>query len=605
MSAAPNQTPPATLVDPAVLRFFPDAEPQAHRITALKGRLRAWNVCLGEVAKAFESLANLDREAEKIYANLAKVFVADDKEVAGSAAHLGKAREVLGHLALEQRDYAKSLQRTANLFSSIKDSQLSYSKSLASSIDKAWEKIDKSRVATVAAIRKFEYDKDRLPDNTDPWLVDQILRNAITRGVTAENEFQKEMNALLAKLRETETQLVASLSKAFTEHSVHRKTHSTNLLIPYSNLSQFLTQLPPSAPFDTFNVKHDVLTPKCLTTERKVPEFPFTLPKSRVLKQGLLARPGGFFKSWKDGWGVITDRGYFHLFEHSRGNMVTRAIGWTEGPKYETMDKPETVLSVKLRRPGVEIGIPIPAELLASSGGSLNASATQRIVKNTEEHAFELTVSPEMGSEGKHLLRCETEEEMVDWITAVRRMLDQSGRAVNVTSMVANLSVAAAGGLESRSNGSSGQSSPVRTSPVQSRPATPPSEPASRAPPMEPSRSPSTVRAAQPPAQSVSPAPQPALQPPPAQRNEARSETADLLGGFDDAVGPEAPSPTSTSNPWNASRNVFGELNDDFFATDSFAGQTESAQGSGSNFEEVKPAAQPPSAGNNDWARFE
>ncbi|KAI9006425.1 hypothetical protein DFJ74DRAFT_690757 [Hyaloraphidium curvatum] len=553
--AATENVEKKSLIPPALLRFYPYAEDQAIRIVAMKGRLRAWNVCVTEVAKAFEQLAMLEKEIGMVYTNLATVLVPDEKEIAGSSA-LARARDAASRIATEYGEFQSAIANSARQLASLRDAQISMSKSWASTCDRAFLAVEKSRIATANAVFVFERAKDRLPTGMDQWLVDQVLRNAITKGVAAENQYQGEMAELGQRMVDTEAKLVGDLQKVFNEHHAWMKTHSSNVLLHYGTLGSFLGTLTPLAAFEVFNKRHDVANSPAWNTARTIPDFPFTIPTSKVIKEGFVGRPGGFWGKGKDSWAVISDKGFFHVFDHARPNLVTRAIGWAETKKFETMDKPDAVISIKLRRPKVDIGIPMPAELLAASGNA-TAALDKQLKQQGEDHAFEITVrggsdsEEATGPETKYTFKAETEEQMVDWMVAIKKVLDQSARPRLFDSsspsslMVPGSGAASAAGTASTSAVSSANGSPR-----------------------------SAGSANRIPAESLPGSP------------NGKVDIDEVFGSIAGPTRSNMDSPTSSANPWQTKPpNLFeDELTDDFFGdSPSFGG------GATSNFEEVVP----------------
>lgn len=601
-----------TLIPAEIRRFFGYSEQQAERTVAMKGRLRAFNVCMTEVAKAFDQLAALESQIGQVYSNLSTVFVTDANEVAAQLSTMNKVREAASNIATEQTEFTRFLSRAAAQLGSLRDGQVSFSKSWAASCDKAFGNVEKTRVAVVNAVRQFEIAKHSLAPGTDPWLIgrhlfravvqplasdlpdisspsfwlrqiDQVLRNAVNRAITSENTYQKEMSDLALKLSETEHKLIASLQKIFGDHHQLIKLHYNNVLLHYGNVGKFISSLDPAQPFEAYNQKHDVHNSIAWNTTRTLSEFPFTMPSSKVIKEGYLMRPGGGFwkSSYQDAWGVISDKGFLHVFPHSRSNIVTRAIGWAETKKFETMEQPnEAALSILLRRPRVAVGIPIPSELYASSGGGgITETLAKQIQRQGEEHLFEITVSGGPGDgdpspEGKHVFKCETEEEMVDWITAIKRALEfvpgQQGRKMDSPVLGSVVGSVAASAVASRVASSTG--SPERSTAAGSQVP-------SRTSPLKITNN---------------------------NNNDTSDPSDDLLGSLQDIPVLKAESPVSSGNPWNAfppppssstnqsqSTNLFQteELDDDFFS-DSFAGNNNN--GSSSLDGVLTPLAPPP-----------
>ncbi|KXS20185.1 hypothetical protein M427DRAFT_404025 [Gonapodya prolifera JEL478] len=279
----------------------------------------------------------------------------------------------------------------------------------------------------------------------DPFLSGQVVSNVISAMIETENEYRKGTADLFVQAAETDRKLVEDLHKIWKEHGTSLQNFHQTMIQITLKFTSFVDQMKTSSPFSEFSRRHDVVASEVFATAITVENFGFEVEHTAIVKEGLLFKQGGFFRnSWKPAWGVLTQSGYFHLFQHSetKGFFSSKPTD-SKDIFYRRMTKPETLITVQLRKPRVFVDLPGMTQSASnvstsksgpvfeiveiSSSKSLLGGSSSSIPDVGDDKAGTAPLSAvSSGTETRYLLKTNKEEEMVDWVVALRRALEES-----------------------------------------------------------------------------------------------------------------------------------------------------------------------------------
>ncbi|KAJ3340026.1 hypothetical protein HDU93_007575 [Gonapodya sp. JEL0774] len=408
--------PPVTVVEkpfvnPKFLLYWPNSSEQARRALIVQERFRIWGTILEEVVTSLTTIQEAETRLGKEYARLASVFTPTVDEIAGTESNINAVALTLSEYSAQYQIIVKVEDESLKKIKLLRDRVMNDGKKFKKAYDKLYAPADKARVETLDAISKYESAQSkraasRFMTSADPFLSSQVLSNVIRGMVDIENEYRKGTAELFVQAAESDRRLVEDLCNAWREHASCVRAFHQAMTQQTIVFTTFLDQMKSSSPFSEFSRRHDIVASEKFAVPLSVDTFSYEVEHPGVVKEGLVFRQGGFFRnSWKPVWAVLT------------------------------LTKPETLVSIQLRKPRVFVDLPGVTQSAANMNGPIfeivEISGSKSLLGGSSsslpEAADDKTATAmSSGTETRYLLKTNREDEMVDWVVALRRALEET-----------------------------------------------------------------------------------------------------------------------------------------------------------------------------------
>ncbi|KAJ3351377.1 hypothetical protein GGF32_004305 [Allomyces javanicus] len=415
--------------------LWPYAKEQNERLYAVVERLSKQRKLLEDCVDFFKVIETIEATAARDYRKALKIFgVVDppkgptfDPNVVGQG--VGDLFVGVTVISDQHLSIAKAVRDTIikHLDTIASTSNRSF-KELRSEIEKECQNVQKSRNETLSAIathlKAYQLVNVRhgsSGDLVDPWLTEKALHIQLQEMVAKENRFQDRILILVEQGRQAEQQCLGSLKAVLNEFLELKRDATSQLRDQVIRLQQLVVAYDQSEPFTIFARDVAQVPSPLWTTTHAASEFGerINVPHvTGVVRQGVLHRLGTIRKStWKPSWFVLTEAGFLHCFEDksvpfdpcldadvAKGGRPTSAAAAVRASK--------VLFSVCLRQARTSV---------------------QYLADRAFEYCFEITVQPprETGlfafgknKETKYLIKASTEEDMVDWLCAIKKQIE-------------------------------------------------------------------------------------------------------------------------------------------------------------------------------------
>ncbi|ORZ35012.1 hypothetical protein BCR44DRAFT_1513482 [Catenaria anguillulae PL171] len=421
--------------------LWPHARDQSSKLFALLDRMRDVKHLIEDTADFFKAIESVEATAAKEYRKALKCFrhlpspdngppTFDESTtgpgVTGAIASVYAIGEQHATIAKHIHDNAlKSIDFIlACHHKRVKD--------IKATIEKESTAISKSRAETLSAISTHvkthtlaSSRRSTSGDLMDPWLTEMALQIQLFDNVTRENAYQAAMLTVIGAAKDTESQALTDLRQVLTDHLDTRTTQADSLRDTLSALHATVARFDTQRAFVMYAQSMHLAGSPVWHEPRSVQAFPYRIEEAEgaqaIVMQGVLSRLGTIRKSkWKPSWFVLTELGFLHCFEEKHppfAPMDARAGGGQEAKSTASFGAapkmPKILFSVCLR----------------------DGRALANYLPNEPEHSFEIVTQPPTKDSGlftigkkkeaKYMIKADTEESMVDWVCAIRRIIGQ------------------------------------------------------------------------------------------------------------------------------------------------------------------------------------
>ncbi|KAJ1735544.1 hypothetical protein LPJ61_000491 [Coemansia biformis] len=312
-------------------------------------RLEAWLRVVENYREYFQSMAAAELDLATVYARIgdilkvpvhegALLLPVDGNGIQGVTARLKSLQQLMveNHCAISRAAKHNSHDELRSLQAEVQELRDAYAASMrALSCQLAQCKASIARrtqllqVAISAASKASERDTEVVKD---PFIINLEIEALLRKQAETENRLFAAAAAQQERIRSFEPQLVARLSMAVGEYIGVVSERHKQLRLAAKRDARAIERIDGTAEWAHFGSAFaDVLAaPQGTTGLAKAPDYVYPGKNSewvKVLRQGVVAlkEHGPLFRStWQSKYGVLTTRGYFHVFR-SQGDVVRGA----------------------------------------------------------------------------------------------------------------------------------------------------------------------------------------------------------------------------------------------------------------------------------------
>ncbi|KAJ3135029.1 hypothetical protein HK100_003123 [Physocladia obscura] len=276
----------------------------------------------------------------------------------------------------------------------------------------------------------------------DPWLTERVLYKQLRLMISYENEFQKNMVAMIKEMENFDESVVVGIRNAVVDFLSARENQMDGIKSLGNSAKQLLSTIDPHMPFSNYASNHNLLSAEIWTAPRVLQDFPYDMHEIRIAKQGVMGRPYYWSRTgWAPALYVITESGYLHCFkkvhgqargDESRKNRISKSSngGWFLGgiqqhaivppsaetlaaegmelPVYENLDAPATLFSICLSNSG-RVKVDTVSEKSSLFVFSVNVYKTVRDVVPLKRHE----------------VKASNESEMIEWVACLKEAIEK------------------------------------------------------------------------------------------------------------------------------------------------------------------------------------
>ncbi|KAI9183199.1 hypothetical protein H9P43_004116 [Blastocladiella emersonii ATCC 22665] len=443
-------SPPAPPLELTMARLWPHSPEQSRLLFTLLDRIKSHRALLEDATNFFAAVEAADTTVAKEYRKALKQFRGLPNGVENPAKIEAIDESVVGPglkgtvasfhaLADQHQAYARHVRETTvkQLDAAISCHARKY-KDLRTAIERESSAITKSRNETLIAIAAhvkahsvMAARRASVGDLQDPWLTEMALHMQLLDNVDRENRYQAAMLAAIDAARECETHCLATLKQIVGEYLELRVTSMPTFRETLVSMQLTIAGYDATWPFASFSADTNLHGSPIWHTPRSVAAFPYRVEVGTaegIARQGVILRQGTILKSkWKPSWFVLSDLGFLHCFEEKNPAYISPA------PSNGSNGRTSSSLP---RSPTEESGVgngakPKMPNILFSICLRQGLTAVNVATNKPYDHSFEIIVQPprETGifaikkKEMRYLLKAESEESMVDWICAIKRLI--------------------------------------------------------------------------------------------------------------------------------------------------------------------------------------
>ncbi|KAI9206372.1 uncharacterized protein BJ171DRAFT_497471 [Polychytrium aggregatum] len=395
------------------MALWPYGVQQLETAVAILDRFKKWKSIVEDLAGFFSAIQGLEGASAREHRRRC-VLVDAGPNI--TAALQGSLRAMAEEHSMCEKILGDSIaKRLLNMKHEILKNLRRYKNDL----DKQFSVIAKIRNETVASIATHEkIHRAQLNITTnglDPWLTERILYRQLHEMVQAENRFQDNVKMLIAEIQEFDRTVVVELKRIFEEYSHIRTRALTTLNNQMCQTTTLVEQIDPTAPFKGFSEKNfNFLESSIWDRERKIDDFPYLSSEVKIVKQGIMFRPGRIVKTaWKPALFVLTDSSWIHCFSEFRPGESSESLDAEEQRAvYQNLTKATTHFSVCLSRPRVTVQ-------RVESKSSLSIFELVVHKKRKPKHLFSATESVM-----RYEIKANNEEEAEEWVSLLQRTIE-------------------------------------------------------------------------------------------------------------------------------------------------------------------------------------
>ncbi|KAJ3042866.1 hypothetical protein HDV00_006427 [Rhizophlyctis rosea] len=194
------------------------------------------------------------------------------------------------------------------------------------------------------------YHPHGIRNATDPWLTSRYVQAHLATVVAYENAIQEKILEAMVAVARFDDYCVKDVKEILDvfctlERDSIRKVDGTLIQGELKNANEILSSIHDDQPFQQF-MQENKLDYNVFRKQHRDEDFPYKLHDIKLLKQGVLHRPGTIrHRNFKPTFAVVTETGYFHVFDCKLNTLTSQPATTVGGASSSTPQSGKIVLN--------------------------------------------------------------------------------------------------------------------------------------------------------------------------------------------------------------------------------------------------------------------
>lgn len=235
------------MIPPQHLKFWPHAEDQEQEISNLSSRFVNWKKSVMVLLNFLDETIKIEKQASKLFKKFQEQIEFSESNLGPSSSGAFKCwQDFAAHQSDTQLNVEQQLKK--HVITRLDHLKIEINKKIGvfdKDLYQNWKTVSTQRTSTynvmqghenyLVAIQK-QNDSINPTINSDPWLMERVLKQQLATMVESENSFQRNMSSIFDNMAHFDAYIIEELKRIFEEFSLIRKNQADVIKVTFNLL---------------------------------------------------------------------------------------------------------------------------------------------------------------------------------------------------------------------------------------------------------------------------------------------------------------------------------------------------------------------------------